>query len=83
MRFLRVALFILLLIAANGCGTTTNLALHKAKPFGGVKLDAIVIGNCFQSDEPAAIGLGVAAAIDMPMTIVGDTLTASLVMAGR
>lgn len=70
---LRWASALLLLPALfTGCGSTLSLAA-EAGPMSGVQLDATVASTALKAG-PAGVPLGVLAAIDLPASLVADTI---------
>ena len=56
----------------TGCGSTIALA-GEAGPMTGVRLDATLASSAFQAG-PTGIPLGVLATLDLPASLVADTL---------
>ncbi|MDF1664552.1 MAG: YceK/YidQ family lipoprotein [Planctomycetota bacterium] len=75
MTFLRYLFIAVIVTSLSACGTSVNL-VAKGKPYGGVVLDATMAGAAGVEGLP----LTVAAAADMPLSFVGDTVTAPLLI---
>lgn len=83
MNIIRLVFLVLLTVAVSACGTSMNMAIGQ-KPYGGVTLDKVVLENSIKAKDPATWGLGAAAVVDIPLSLVGDTLTAPIcVLSGR
>ena len=86
MKSLTAAIALLLSFATAGCATVYDLAKHSTADnvYGGVRLDGHIIasaatgggGNCGleNCDKYAVWSLGLPAVIDLPLSLVGDTL---------
>jgi len=72
-----------MLCALSGCGTMENLS-GSGGPYGGVRDDASIIAGCLSPGENAtsnrAADLAVATLllIDLPLSVIGDTVTLPL-----
>jgi uncharacterized protein YceK len=64
------------MLSMSGCGTSLNVIAGK-EAYGGVMAEARVIGEAKEEPVLAAIAL-----CDLPLTIVGDTVTAPLMASG-
>ena len=76
MKVLRYVALAVLLCALSACGTSVNLVTQR-KPYGGVKLDTMAVDATGRD----ALPLTVAAVADMPLSFVGDTVTAPILAA--
>ena len=80
MRAIRIGLVIVPLAAAVGCGTTWNTFGPRQYPhvYGGVELDCMAMqGTWSNAKAPVAekVLLTSLIAVDVPLCVVGDTLT--------
>lgn len=64
----------------SGCATTLNCTVAHAVPYGGVAFDGITMVNGAKGKGPLQFGMGIAAAVDLPLSIVADTVTAPLIL---
>jgi uncharacterized protein YceK len=77
-------------LTLSGCGTVVNLTSSKEPvhtmmtlqraPYGGVAVDAQAAAGFLRTPEPASAALGLYfLCVDLPLSLVGDTLTLPLV----
>jgi uncharacterized protein YceK len=78
---MKTLLTITMLASLTGCGTLVNLGEKDAQPYGGVVLDPKIIGQGVPMGPFAFFpnfdvpGLWPLALIDIPMSLIGDTVT--------
>ena len=77
MKIIRLCILVLLTVAVSACGTSMNMAIGQ-KPYGGVTYNKLVVEHSVKAKDPSVWGLGVAAVVDMPLSLVGDTVTAPI-----
>jgi uncharacterized protein YceK len=67
-------------LVVGGCGTIANLQTGKPDFYGGVQKDAQFLGT--PRPQPSGIGISnlgaLALFVDLPLSVVGDTLTMPL-----
>jgi uncharacterized protein YceK len=80
--FLKATFITLLFLALNGCGTTMNLELDRTSPYRGVGMDLYVMSSVVKKPSAGSAVMSLAAAADLPLSIVGDTVTAPFIFAG-
>lgn len=68
-----------LTLFASGCGSTMN-CLYLQKPYGGIVVDGKAIGKGCTPDNPGDVIVGIGAIVDMPLSLVGDTLTVPFIL---
>jgi uncharacterized protein YceK len=73
------------MLALSGCGTVVNLSSRQqteftdaTKPYGGVCVDAAFAGMFASQPQSIPVALGVL--IDVPFSLIGDTLTLPYVL---
>lgn len=69
---IKALLLAALLLLASGCGTVLNLGFGP-KPYGGVRADCFMAGECV--DEPQTVHFALFWLADLPFSLLGDTLT--------
>ena len=80
MREFSIGLVAVTLIGASGCGTAGNTILrHPPHAYGGVEMDCMAMQGTWSESDKASVPekvfwTGLIAA-DIPLCIVGDTLT--------
>lgn len=81
----RAAVWAMMMMALGGCGTVRNLHEQK-EPYGGVKIDNEV-GVKYRERRPADDEYDIvnaarwaATVVDLPLSVVGDTLTLPYVL---
>lgn len=72
-------LLLALALFSSGCASTMN-GLFTQKPYGGIVLDGKAIGKGCVPDKGEDVFLGVGAVVDMPLSLVGDTLTVPFIL---
>jgi uncharacterized protein YceK len=84
--FLAILLFASL-TAISGCGTLLNLGEKDSSPYGGVQMDSKIIAQGVPLGPAAWTGdvdissFWPLAMIDLPFSLVGDTLTLPITIA--
>ena len=77
------------LLCGSGCGTIASFLAetedgHRSLIYGGVQLEAKVIGNMFSGDSLHGTNMfwwGLMYLIDLPLSFVADTLTLPITVA--